>query len=251
MFVGEKELLTVDEVADFLRVAPNTVYRWCRDGKLIGIKIGKEWRIARADLDGFLASRTGGIEVPTLETMLRRRLTAPEHILVMASDPDQVYRLQAQFLQVGLQAGRPLFVGAWWQRPAAIRERLTEAGLPVADLEASGTLTIGDLTAAYLAHGPRGPVEVWKQQAEAVGGQIFWGTGSHRLSDWNGRMQELLRFEAELHDAFQEMPVIALCPCMLDPVDQPGFEALLNLIPHHSGALFTPGGEPVLMRATN
>jgi len=30
----------------------------------------------------------------------------------------------------------------------------------------------------------------------------------------------------------------------LDPVDQPGLDEVLDLVPHHSGALFMPRGEP-------
>ena len=71
--MSEKTLLTVDEVADFLRVAPNTVYRWCRDGKLTGIKIGKEWRIAQTDLDSFLTARTGATAGPPFEALLYRQ----------------------------------------------------------------------------------------------------------------------------------------------------------------------------------
>jgi excisionase family DNA binding protein len=246
--VNEKVLLTVEEVAEFLRIAPNTVYRWCRDGKLAGIKIGKEWRIARAELDSFLTRQAGPPEHLSLESMFRRRLSAPEHILVMASDPRQVYALQAEFLQIGLDDGRPLFVGAWWQRPGEIRANLSEAGLPVAELEAADKLRIGDLTAAYTVGGAHGAVEVWRREAVERSSPILWGTGSHRLSDWQGRLPELLRFEAELHEAFHQMPVIALCPCMLDPVDKPGFDTLLELVPHHSSALFMPRGEPVLMR---
>ncbi|MCQ3976530.1 MAG: excisionase [Anaerolineae bacterium] len=249
--LSANELLTVDEVAEYLRVAPNTVYRWCRDGKLTGIKIGKEWRIARTNLDSFLAERTGVKESSSLETLLYQRLTSPEHILVMTNDPDEVYRLQAEFLEAGLKAEYPLFVAAWWQKPAEIRARLTVAGLPVAELETAGKLTIGDLREAYAAGGPRGAIKVWEQQAISQRGQVLWGTGSHRLSDWQGRSQDLIRFEAELHHAFQRLPVIALCPCVLDPVDQSGFEALLNLAAHHSGALFMPNGEPVLMKTTN
>lgn len=249
--MSERSLLTVDEVADFLRVAPNTVYRWCRDGKLIGIKIGKEWRIAQSDLDNFLAVRTGSTATGSLETLLQRRLTSPEHILVMANDPDEVYRLQAEFLEIGLKAGYPLFIACWWQRPDEIRTKLTEAGLDVINLEAAGRLTLGDLSEAYKADGPRGAIALWERQAHAHQGQVLWGTGSHRLSDWNSRSQELIVFESELHHAFQRLSVIALCPCMLDPVDQPGFEMLLTLAAHHSGALFMSNGEPVLMKTTN
>ena len=85
----------------------------------------------------------------------------------------------------------------------------------------------------------------------AWGGGVLWGTGSHRLADWSGHGQDLIRFETERHETFQRMPVIVLCPCVLEPVDQPGFEALLNLVPYHPGALFTSGGEPMLMMAEN
>jgi excisionase family DNA binding protein len=249
--MSTNELLTVEEVADFLRVAPNTVYRWCRGGKLIGIKIGKEWRITRTNLDNFLAERTGATEISSLEKLLYRRLSAPEHILVMTADRDQVYRLQAEFLQYGLQAGHPLFIGGWWQRPDDIRARLTAARLPVADLETAGKLIISDLSQAYAANGAQGVIQVWERQAAANGGQIFWGTGSHRLSDWHNRSQDLIYFESKLHEAFQRLPVVALCPCVLDRVNQPGFEALLKLTAHHSGALFMPNGEPVLMKTSN
>ena len=249
--MSEKSLLTVDEVADFLRVAPNTVYRWCRDGKLTGIKIGKEWRIAQTDLDSFLTARTGATATSSLETLLHRRLTSPEHILVMSNNPNEIYALQAEFLQIGLNSGYPLFIGCWWQRPAEVRTRFTEFGLPVVDLEASGKLTIDDLSAAYAANGPQGAINVWRQHAAVHEGQTLWGTGSHRLADWNGRNQDLIFFESELHQAFHRLPVIALCPCMLDPVDQPGFESLLTLAAHHSGALFMSNGEPVLMKTAN
>lgn len=246
--MNDKTLLTVDEVADFLRVAPNTVYRWCRDGKLTGIKIGKEWRITQTDLNQFLAARTGTLTSNSFETLLNRRLAPPEHIMVMANDPDKVYRLQAEFLQIGLKGGYPLFIGCWWQRPDEVRTRLTAAGLPISELEAAGRLTLADFNAAYVADGPEGVIALWEQQAETSKGQIFWGTGSHRLSDWEGQLEALMQFEDGLHQAFQRLPVIALCPCMLDRVDQSGFETLLDLTAYHSGALFMPHGEPLLMK---
>ena len=249
--LSEKRLLTVDEVARFLRVAPNTVYRWCRDGKLTGIKIGKEWRIAQADLDHFLTARTGTTTLSSLESLLHRRLTPPEHILLMSNNPDEIYGLQAEFLQIGLKFGYPLFVGCWWQRSSHVRSKFSELGLPVAELEASGKLTIGDLSAAYIANGPQGPIDVWRQQALAGPGETLWGTGSHRLADWDGRYEDLIFFESELHRAFHRLPVIALCPCLLDPVEQPAFESLLTLAAHHSGALFISNGEPVLMKTAN
>ena len=49
--VPADEVLTVDEVARYLRVHPMTVQRWCRTGELPAAKIGRAYRIKRGDLD--------------------------------------------------------------------------------------------------------------------------------------------------------------------------------------------------------
>lgn len=38
------ELLDVGEVAKYLRIHPETVKKWIRQGKLRGIKCGNKWR---------------------------------------------------------------------------------------------------------------------------------------------------------------------------------------------------------------
>lgn len=45
---------TVKEVADRLKVAEATVRHWIHSGELRAIDIGKGWRIADTDLEGFL-----------------------------------------------------------------------------------------------------------------------------------------------------------------------------------------------------
>jgi excisionase family DNA binding protein len=53
----DSALLTVEEVAQLLKVHENTVRIWLRSSQLAGIRLGREWRITRADLDRFLADR--------------------------------------------------------------------------------------------------------------------------------------------------------------------------------------------------
>lgn len=48
------DLLTCEEAAAFLRVHPRTVYRLLREGKLPGVKVGRQWRIRRTDLEASL-----------------------------------------------------------------------------------------------------------------------------------------------------------------------------------------------------
>ena len=44
------EILTVQEVAERLKVSQATVWRWCQSGKLPAFRVGQQWRIREADL---------------------------------------------------------------------------------------------------------------------------------------------------------------------------------------------------------
>ena len=44
-------VLTLQQVADYLKVHPNTVYRLARRGKLPAFKIGSDWRFNRESVD--------------------------------------------------------------------------------------------------------------------------------------------------------------------------------------------------------
>ncbi len=55
---SESEILTVMEVARFLRVPKSTVYKLARLGQLPASKIGKHWRFLRRDIHEWMHSRT-------------------------------------------------------------------------------------------------------------------------------------------------------------------------------------------------
>jgi excisionase family DNA binding protein len=42
------EILTVQEVAQYLKVSRSTVWRWCNQRKLPAFKIGHHWRVHRS-----------------------------------------------------------------------------------------------------------------------------------------------------------------------------------------------------------
>ncbi len=50
------ELLTVDEVAQILKLSPYTIREMLKDGRLQGVKMSKrgQWRIRREDLEAYL-----------------------------------------------------------------------------------------------------------------------------------------------------------------------------------------------------
>ena len=51
------ELLTVAEVAGLLRVSTMTVYRLIRTGELPAVRVGRNYRVRRADLDLYLQEK--------------------------------------------------------------------------------------------------------------------------------------------------------------------------------------------------
>jgi excisionase family DNA binding protein len=54
------EILTVQEVADYLKVSRTTVWRWCSTGKLPAFKIGRGWRVRWADVQDAIRQNGGG-----------------------------------------------------------------------------------------------------------------------------------------------------------------------------------------------
>ena len=55
---SDSEILTVTDVARFLRVPKSTVYKLARLGQLPASKIGKHWRFLRRDIHDWMHNRT-------------------------------------------------------------------------------------------------------------------------------------------------------------------------------------------------
>ena len=47
------EIMTLKEVAEYLKVAEKTAYRLVAEGKLPGFKVGGAWRFRRVDLESW------------------------------------------------------------------------------------------------------------------------------------------------------------------------------------------------------
>ena len=54
-------LLTVGEVATVMRVSNMTVYRLIKSGQLAAIRVGKNYRIRRSDVERYLSDRAVNI----------------------------------------------------------------------------------------------------------------------------------------------------------------------------------------------
>jgi len=56
--IVDGEILTVTDVARFLRVPKSTVYKLARVGELPASKIGKHWRFLRHDIHEWMHNRS-------------------------------------------------------------------------------------------------------------------------------------------------------------------------------------------------
>lgn len=60
------ELITVEEVADYLRVTKKTIYRLLRQGKIPATKVGHQWRFDKAAIDKWLQRSSVGTKANIL-----------------------------------------------------------------------------------------------------------------------------------------------------------------------------------------
>jgi excisionase family DNA binding protein len=52
--MAEVEILTLQEVADYLKLTERPLYRLTQDGPLPGFKVGESWRFRLRDIDGWI-----------------------------------------------------------------------------------------------------------------------------------------------------------------------------------------------------
>lgn len=45
------EIMTLEEVAAYLKVTPQTIYTWAQEKRIPAAKLGKEWRFKRSVID--------------------------------------------------------------------------------------------------------------------------------------------------------------------------------------------------------
>ena len=136
-----EDLLGTEEVAGYLGVGQVTVYRWCREGSLPCIKIGRRWRIRRQALEEFIRKSERS---ETLTGRLRSFLEIPDNVMAISQNRSLMHRLDASFFRVGEARGGMLvkYHREVEGMPTAeeLRDELSRNGLEVGRLEDEGTL---------------------------------------------------------------------------------------------------------------
>jgi len=61
--VTDSEVMTIEELAEYLKVSKSSLYKLAQKGKVPGQKVGKHWRFHREAIDAWIKkqpSDTGG-----------------------------------------------------------------------------------------------------------------------------------------------------------------------------------------------
>jgi excisionase family DNA binding protein len=133
------ELLGAEEVAGLLGVKETTIWRWCREGRLPCLKVGKYWRVRRGALEDFLREKERS---DTLVGQMGSFLRVPDNVLAIAQNLDLLHRLDAAFFRVGEARDGLLvkFYGGEKDSPGELIAQFEENGLAARRLKREGRL---------------------------------------------------------------------------------------------------------------
>jgi len=59
---NEGEILTIKQVADYLKVTERTIYRLAAAKKIPAFKVGGTWRLSRADIDRWIKRQSSEVQ---------------------------------------------------------------------------------------------------------------------------------------------------------------------------------------------
>ena len=240
---SEKELLGAEDVAEVIGVKETTVWRWCREGTLPCLKVGKHWRIRREVLEDFLKRS----ERPaTLVRRLESFLQVPDNVLAIAQNADILRRLDAAFFQVGEARGGLLvkFYGGEKDSEDELRAHLEQNGLEVGRLEREGRLLMS----------PEGDPLDGREEAlgrileeEAGKGRSVWASFNWALQvDLNTVLEQQERLN-ELVDTRQ---LVVKTAALEEAIDEWPVAALRRAQSSHSGTILASQSGLSLSRAT-
>ena len=80
----DEEILTIDEVAKYLRVSERTVYEWAQRGEIPAGKIGTAWRFKKSDLEKWVNERLSSNRlIPQAGSIQLENIISPDRVLFL------------------------------------------------------------------------------------------------------------------------------------------------------------------------
>ena len=55
--MSDDEIMTVKQVAEYLKIAEKTAYRFATEGKIPGFRVGAAWRFKKSKIDEWIAKQ--------------------------------------------------------------------------------------------------------------------------------------------------------------------------------------------------
>lgn len=56
--MSDDEIMTVKELAEYLKIAEKTAYRFVAEGKIPGFKVGSAWRFRQKEIDEWIKKQS-------------------------------------------------------------------------------------------------------------------------------------------------------------------------------------------------
>ena len=82
--IVEDDILTIDEVAKYLRVSERTVYEWAQKGEIPSGKIGTVWRFKRADIEKWVNDRLSAGKSEHVDVSVQvKNILSPDRIVFL------------------------------------------------------------------------------------------------------------------------------------------------------------------------
>ncbi len=67
MAIVNSEIMTLEEVAAYLRLKPQTIYTWAQEKRIPAAKLGKEWRFKKSIIDAWFENHIDEKFSPAVE----------------------------------------------------------------------------------------------------------------------------------------------------------------------------------------
>ena len=88
----DESFLTTEEVLEYLQVNLRTVYRLIKAGKIPAVRVGRQWRFRKRDIDAWLESQRPRTVRPATPSAVRAAANAPGRPRVLVVDDEASIR---------------------------------------------------------------------------------------------------------------------------------------------------------------
>ena len=233
--LSQDGLLGAEEVAALVGVKESTVWRWCREGTLPALKVGKQWRVRRAALEDFLRKSERPV---TLAGQLGSFLRVPDSVLAIAQNRDVLHRLDAAFFGVGEARDGLLvkFFGGEDKSEEELIERFENNGLEAGRLRHEGRLL---MRPEEVPVGGRQDLLGRLIEEESGEGRTVWAS-----FDWvvDVELETAMEQQDKLSELVNAQQLVVKTAALEEAIEEWSSSALVRAQSSHSGTILATAG---------